>query len=297
MNLHRYLLPVCLTVVPATAHAQRPQRLEVEKISQAAGVVATTSPDGVVRVAWARTDVAVQVDGVTLPPFAGLGSWAALKPSAKGALLMGDEVVFEDEVSAAVDAAVEAGLEVTALHNHFFYDVPRVFFMHIGGSGNPERLAAGVKAIGDAIKQVRTASPQPATVFPGRKPAPGNISATPLEEILGHKSDSRDGVVKITIGRAGKMHGEEVGGSSGLATWAAFTGSDDLAAVDGDFMMTAAEVQPVLKALRHANIHIVALHQHMIGEAPSSYFTHFWGVGPAAQLARGLKAALDTQSR
>jgi hypothetical protein len=196
-----------------------------------------------------------------------------------------------------MDAAFEAGLEVTALHNHFFYDVPRVFFMHIGGSGDPARLAAGVKAIWDAIKLVRTGSPQPATAFSGRKPAPGTISATPLEEILGHKSESRDGVVKVTIGRTGRMQGEEVGGSSGLATWAAFTGSDDLAAVDGDFMMTAAEVQPVLKALRHGNIHIVALHQHMIGEQPASYFTHFWGVGSAAQLARGIKAALDTQSR
>jgi len=286
-----------LALAPAGSGAQQAQRLDAGRIGQAAGAKAAVSPDGVVRVSWARTDVAVKVDGVPLPPFAGLGSWAAFKPTAHGAMMMGDEVVFEDEVSPAMDAAFAAGLEVTALHNHFFYDVPRVYFMHIGGMGDPVRLAAGVKAVWDAIKQVRAASSQPPSQFAGRKPAPGTIAAEPLERILGHKSETRDGVVKVTIGRQGKVHGEDAGGSMGLTTWAAFTGSDDLAAVDGDFIMTAGGVQPVLRALRSADIHIVALHHHMIGGEPAFYFTHFWGTGSPAGLARGIKTALDEQER
>ena len=123
----------------------------------------------------------------------------------------------------------------------------------------------------------------------------GTITPTAVEVVLGHKAEAQDGVVKVTIGRDGAMHGTKVGGAMGLTTWAAFSGSDALAAVDGDFIMTAAEVQPVLRALRKAGIHVVALHNHMIGEEPAFYFTHFWGKGPARDLAQGLKAALDAQ--
>src|SRR5205807_9611404 len=115
-------------------------------------------------------------------------------------------------------------------------------------------------------------------------------------KILDHKSESQAGVVKETIAREGTMHGIKVGGSMGLTTWAAFSGSDDLAAVDGDFIMSAAEVQPVLHALRKAKIHVVALHNHMIGEQPAFYFTHFWGKASTQQLANGIKAALDAQT-
>jgi hypothetical protein len=212
-------------------------------------------------------------------------------------MMMGDEAVFQDEVSPAMDAAFAAGLEVTALHNHFFYDAPKAYFMHIGGTGNPERLAAGVKAVWDAVKQVRATNSQPLTQFAGGTPMPGKISAEPLERILGQRSQTQDGVVKVVIGRQGKMHGNDVGASMGLMTWAAFTGNDDLAAVDGDFIMAADEVQPVLRALRKGEIHIVALHNHMIGGEPAFYFTHFWGKGSPEKLAQVLKAALDEQAR
>jgi hypothetical protein len=277
--------------------AEPEMRLDGEKIGQAAGVKATTSPDGVVRIAWARTDVSVKVDGMTLHPFAGLGSWAAFMPAKHGAMVMGDTVVFQDEVSPAMDAAFAAGLEVTALHNHFFHDEPKVYFMHIGGTGEPEKLAVGVKSVWDAVKKVRAANAQPATQFAGATPKPGKVSAEPLEKILGHKSQSQDGVVKVTIGREGTMHGIKVGASMGLTTWAAFSGTDELAAVDGDFIMTTAEMQPVLRALRKADIHIVALHNHMAGEQPAFYFTHFWGKGSPEQLAKGVKAALDEQAK
>jgi hypothetical protein len=285
-----------LVVIRPAANASTQPRLDPERIGAAAGTKATVSSDGVVRIGWGRNDVAVQVDGMPLKPFAGLGSWAAFTPMPHGAMVMGDTVVFQDEVTPAIDAAFAHGLEVTALHNHFFYDEPKVYFMHIGGMGEPEKLAAAVKAVWDAIKKVRAELPQPASRFAGGVPKEGKIDATPLERILGHKGQAQDGVVKMTIGREGKMHGVKVGGSMGLTTWAAFSGSDELAAVDGDFIMAAGEVQPVLRSLRKAGIHIVALHNHMIGEQPAFFFVHFWGKGPAEELARGLKAALDAQA-
>jgi hypothetical protein len=149
----------------------------------------------------------------------------------------------------------------------------------------------------DAIKKVRAGRPQPATRFAGAVPREGKIDAAAIEKILGHKSETQQGVVKVTIGRQGTMHGVKVAGSMGLTTWIAFSGSDELAAVDGDFIMTAGEVQPVLRVLRKAGIHIVALHNHMVGGQPPFYFTHFWGKGPTKELAEGLKAALDAQAR
>jgi hypothetical protein len=281
----------------AALTAGRGLTLDAGKIGKAAGTKATTTKDGVVRIGWARTDVKVKVDGMPLHPFAGLGSWAAFTPARHGAMVMGDTVVFQDEVSPAMDAAFAHGLEVTALHNHFFHDEPKVFFMHIGGMGEPEKLATGVKAVWDAIKKVRADQTVPATRFAGKTPTPGKISATPIEKALGQKSETAGGVVKVTIGREGTMHGVKVRGSMGLTTWAAFSGSDEYAAVDGDFIMTAAEVQPVLRALRKAGIHVVALHNHMAGEQPAFYFTHFWGKGSAAELAHGLKGALEAQAK
>jgi hypothetical protein len=210
-------------------------------------------------------------------------------------MLMGDTVVFQDEVEPAIDAAFAQGLEVTGLHNHFFFDEPKVYFMHIGGQEEPEKLAAGVKAVWDAIKKVRAASATPAIGFEGEGPQPNEIPPEMVERILGQKAQVQDGVVKVTIGREGSMHNVQVGGSMGLTTWAAFSGGAAHAVADGDFIMTTREVQPVLRALRTANIHIVALHNHMIGEQPAFYFTHFWGKGPARELAEGLRAALDAQ--
>jgi hypothetical protein len=291
-----FLVPVlAASAVAFLVRAGDEHRPDADKIAAASGAKATTTPDGVVRIGWPRTDVAVEVDGMPLKPFAGLGSWAAFKAAPHGAMVMGDTVVFQDEVTPAMDAAFAGGLEVTGLHNHFFHDEPKVYFMHIGGHGEPEKLAAAVKGVWDAIKKVRADHPKPATRFAGEVPKAGTVSADAVEKALGHKGEAQGGVVKVTIGREGKMHGVTVGASMGLTTWAAFSGSDELAAVDGDFIMTAEEVQPVLHALRKADIHIVALHNHMVGEQPAFYFTHFWGKGPAEKLARGVKSALDAQ--
>jgi hypothetical protein len=270
-------------------------RLNPDAIGAASGTKATTTPDGVVRIGWPRTDVPVKVDGQPLRPFAGLGSWAAFTRAPHGAMVMGDTVVFQDEVNPALDAAFAAGLEVTGLHNHFFYDEPKVYFMHLGGRGDPETLAVGVKSVWDAVKKVRAREKKPADGFDGLGPEADEVEAGPIEEILGQMAQVQDGVVKVTIGREGTMHEVKVGGSMGLTTWAAFVGGSKHANVDGDFIMAADEVQSVLRALRKADINIVALHNHMVGEQPAYYFVHFWGKGKANDLARGLRSALDAQ--
>ena len=278
-----------------TSLAQPAHKLDAAKIGAAAGAKPTVAKDGVVRIAWSRTDVPVTIDGMAFKPAAGLGTWAAFTAAPHGAMVMGDTVLFQDEVTPAMDAAFAGGLEVTGLHNHFFFDEPKVYFMHIGGQGEPEQLAKAVKGVWDAVKKVRADQTTPASLFAGKTPTPGKIDAAAIEQTLGQKSETNDDVVKVTIGRDGSMHNVKVGASMGLTTWAAFTGTDELAAVDGDFIMTASEVQPVLRALRKANIHIVALHNHMIGEQPAFYFTHFWAKGPTQELAQALKSALQAQ--
>jgi len=272
--------------------------LDATAIQKAAGTETTVTGDGVVRIGWGRSDVPVKIDGAAFPPAAGLGSWAAFAAVEGGAMVMGDTVVFQDEITPAIDAAFAAGFEVTALHNHFVFDDPPVFFMHIGGHGDPVKLAAGVKSMWDAIRAVRKANRTPAVAFGGRAVKPGKLDAAGLAAIVGHEAESSPGVVvKFVVERKAKMHGREFGGSMGLTTWAAFSGDTTLASIDGDFAMTAAEVQPVLRALRAADIHVVALHNHMIGEDPAYFFVHFWGKGRADELARGFRSVLDAQAK
>src|SRR5256885_7697569 len=230
---------VASALMSADSIAAPPVSLDAKAIGKASGARATTTPDGVGKIGWARTDVTVTVDGMTLPPAAGLGSWAAFAPMATGAMVMRDTVVFEDEVDAAMDAAFTHGLSVTALHNHFLHDTPKVYFMHIGGEGQAETLAAGVKAAWGAIRAVRSTHPQLATSFGSATPKPGHVDAEAMSKIVGQPATDSQGVAKITIGRTGTMQGMLVGGSMGLTTWAAFSGSDALAAMDGDFIMSA----------------------------------------------------------
>jgi hypothetical protein len=251
--------------------------------------------ENVFKVSKPRDDVKISVDRWTIPAFMGLTSWAAFTPMGKSTMLMGDTVLFEDEVNAAMSAALDNGLEVTALHNHFFFDQPKVFFMHIGGTGDARQLAAGVKAVYDRIAQVRATQSEPTSSFAGDIATPSNITAAPIEQILGSKAQVKDGMVKVTLGRPAKMHGTAVGNEMGVNTWAAFAGDDEHAVVDGDFAMHENELQPVLKAMRGDGINIVAIHQHMTHEQPRYVFLHYWGKGRAADLAMGVKKALDAQ--
>ena len=280
------------------AAAQSPATIDTARIETMSGLKGTFIADeNVFKIGKPRPDVKIQVDGWPMPPFMGLGSWAAFTPTEGGkVMMMGDTVVFEDEVNPAMSTALAAGLEVTAVHNHFFCDEPKVYFMHIGGMGDAGDLAAGVKKVYDRIAEVRAANPAPATTFPGRIAAANAITAAPLEAILGMKGQAAQGMFKVVIGRSATMHGKRVGKEMGINTWASFGGSDENAVVDGDFAMTENELQTVLKAMRAADINIVAIHQHMSHEQPRYLFLHYWGKGKATVLAQSLRKILDTQA-
>ena len=243
---------------------------------------------GVFKVSVPRIDLALTVGGIKITPPSGLTSWATFEPAGSETMVMGDMVLTEDQVNPVMSATLDNGLEVTALHNHFLGESPRVMFMHIGGSGSVEQLAGAVGKVFARIKE-------PGTPLPHADidPAQTQLDTPALATILGHGGDLSGGVYKVTIGRNAHMHGHPIGSTMGVNTWAAFSGTNDQAVVDGDFAMTESELQPVLKALRHADILIVAIHQHMTGEEPRIMFLHYWGIGRAAELARGLRAALD----
>jgi Domain of Unknown Function (DUF1259) len=266
--------------------------LDTARIDQITGLKGKfNEKEGVYKVTFPRNDVKIIVDGWTMPPFMGLGTWAAFtKGVHTEAMVMGDTVLFEDEVNAAMSAALDNGLSVTALHNHFFFDQPKVYFMHIEGEGTVDKLAGAVRKVYDTVKQTRAANPQPKDSF-GARPLPekNSIGAAPLNEIFGAQGEAKDGMVKFTFGRPAQMHGVTLGNDMGVNTWAAFAGSDDNAIVDGDFAVTEDELQPVLKSLLKERINIVAIHQHMTHEEPRIMFFHYWGRGTAKELAQAVK--------
>lgn len=265
----------------------------IETLTGAKGTL--NEQEGVVKVSVPRTDVRLKVTGVRLTPPMGLTSWAAFKLAGDQAMLMGDVVLLEDQVNPVMSVALDNGLAVTALHNHFFWDQPKVMFMHIGGEGRVEALA---KAVGRVFAAVRETSGGKGAKPAARiDPAKTTLNPAKIEQILGVKGQLKDGVYKITIGRTTTMHGQPMGAAMGVNTWAAFAGSDQRAIVDGDFAMLEEELQPVLKALRAANMHVVAIHNHMVMESPRILFLHYWAIGPTEQLAKGLRAALDVQQR
>ncbi|MDQ0140378.1 DUF1259 domain-containing protein [Cupriavidus necator] len=298
---HVVLVLSCLAgacTIATAAPAERRATLDSARIEQITGLKGNFSEaENVFKVSKPRTDIPVKVDGAAMPPFMGLTSWAAFTPAhARQAMLMGDTVLLEDEVNPAMSAALDAGLEVTALHNHFFFDQPRVYFMHIGGMGDPDRLAAGVKKLYDKIAEIRAANPSVASGFSGAIPQENAITPAPLETVFGKKGQASNGMFKIVIGAKASMHGVTFGNEMGLNTWAAFAGTDESAVVDGDFAMREDELQTVLKAMRSGGISIVAIHQHMTNEQPRYMFLHYWGKGKATELAASIKKALDAQA-
>jgi hypothetical protein len=247
--------------------------------------------EGAFKVSVPRSDLSVTAAGVRMTPPLGLTSWAAFKAAGGHTMVMGDLVLLEDQVNPVMSAALEAGLEVTALHNHFFWDTPKVMFMHIGGSGDEAALAGAVGKVFAKIKD--TAGGKGEILRADIDPAKTTLDPAKIEAVLGAKGALAAGVYKVTIGRTAHMHGQEVGATMGVNTWAAFAGSDERAVVDGDFAMLESELQGVLKALRGAGIDVVAIHHHMSGEEPRILFLHYWGIGRTEDLARGLRQALD----
>jgi hypothetical protein len=246
---------------------------------------------GVFRVAVPRTDLAVSAAGVKMTPPLGLTTWAAFKRAGDHVVVMGDLVLLEDQVNPVMSVALDQGLEVTALHNHFFWDTPKVMFMHIGGAGDEATLGAAVGKVFARISE--TAGGKGEVLSADIDPARTTLDPKKIDAVLGFPGALNAGVYRIVIGRTARMHGHEMAAAMGVNTWAAFAGSDDLAVVDGDFAMLESELQGVLKALRRAGIAVVAIHQHMTGEEPRILFLHYWGVGRTEELAKGLRAALE----
>jgi hypothetical protein len=292
-------IAICLAAtLSAWAETKKLDTAQIEQITGLKGTLNTN--EGVFKVSAPRTDIKISVDGWAMPPFMGLTSWAAFSEGKEqDAMVMGDLVLFQDEVNPVMSAALDNGLAVTALHNHFFFDEPKVFFMHIAGEGTAEKLGAGVKRAFDAVKQARAANAIPAKSFGGSSlPATSSITGTAIEAVLGTKGQSNNGMFKVVIGRKTKMPcGCEMGKEMGVNTWAAFAGADDNALVDGDFAVLEGELQSVLKTLRGRGINIVAIHSHMTEENPRILFLHYWGKGKTTELAQALRAALDLQAK
>ncbi len=296
------MIATCAACSASAHEKKRPQTfgLDTARIETLTGLRGNLNQDeAVFKVTSPRSDVPVSVDRWALPPFMGLTSWAAFQAGRKAeAMVMGDLVLFEDEVNPVMSVCLAEGLTVTALHNHFFFAEPRVYFMHLGGEGAQDALAAAVGKALAKVKEIRAAKPTPASDFGKPIPKTSSITGGTIEETLGVKGQAKDGMFKVVIGRKVRVAcGCEVGKEMGVNTWAAFAGTDDDAVADGDFAVLEEELQPVLKALRKADINIVAIHHHMTFESPRMLFLHYWGRGKTSDLARGIKTALDVQNK
>jgi hypothetical protein len=251
--------------------------------------------EAVYSVALPRNDLKVMLGGEPIPVPFGFGGWVAFKKAGDGGtMLMSDTVLRQEEVNPVITAAQRNGLEVTAIHNHFFYEEPRIFYMHLHGHGETAALA---RAYAEAIR--------PSPLLPASQPPPSPPSGPGaaerfdlmrLAQVAGHKGVVNGPVYKITVGRPDlrvRAMGTEITTAMGLNSWAAFAGDRNRARIAGDIAMLEPEVNPVIRALRGNNLEIVALHHHMLGEEPRVIFLHYYGVGPAETLARGFRAALD----
>jgi Domain of Unknown Function (DUF1259) len=249
--------------------------------------------DAVLKVNIPRSDLRVTIgQRPAATPF-GFGGWVALTKGTGGTeVLMGDLVLTEDEVNPVMSAILSNGLDVTALHNHFFEEQPRIFFMHVHGTGSAadltKRLKPAIDLIDQSAKRAQPGAPSAPTL--------GGLDTAALATIAGHQGEQTGPVYKITIGRPDidlREHGAVINARMGLNTWAAFTGTDADAMVAGDVAMLEHEVTPVLKALREHGINVVAIHHHMTDVKPMVFFVHYYGTGPAATLAQGVRAAID----
>ncbi len=247
---------------------------------------------GVLKVNIPRNDLKMTTQGFPTPTPFGFGGWVALTKAADGSdVMMGDLVLLQDEVNPVLSTLLDNGIDVTALHNHFFWDEPHVYFMHVHGMGKAGDLARRIKPGLDLIGHVTPATPAPSTGGGGTA-----LDTAKLAKIVGREGEQTGAVYKITIGRDDlgmKEHGAVINARMGLNTWAAFVGTQEDAAIAGDVAMLESEVTPVLKALRKNGLNVVAIHHHMMGDRPVVIFLHYWGRGPAEKLATAFKAALD----
>ena len=248
--------------------------------------------NGEYKITIPQNDLTIIVDGFQIIPPMGLGTWTAFTPSPEGSMVMGDIVVTETDLKGVQQEIIAQGMTITAIHNHFVRNHPNVMYMHIGGSGKTDVMAQKVKAVLDKVKEVRGNDPAASSV----PDVTNTIGIDMVNSILGYTGEMSKGVYKHTIGRPDvnlKEHGVPVTSFLGFNTWVAWQGTPEKAAIAGDFTMLEHEVGPVIKALVENGIEVVAVHNHMVHEQPRIFFLHYWGVGNAEQLAKGLRAALD----
>ena len=273
---------ISIGTIASLSAAQTPT--DFREVEQALGAPGQMQ-DGAFVVSFPRSDIKVTIYGENVPTAFGLGSWTAWKNMGKETMVMGDLVLLEKEINHVISALAEADINVSALHNHFLGEKPRIMYMHIHGMGQAGALARGIRKALD-----KTGTPRSHPVATSASPA---VNTKRIEEIIGHAGKAGGGIFKITVGRPGvRMNGVELTSSMGLNSWIAFIGTNERSHVAGDIAMVANEVNPVIRALRKHGIRILAVHNHMLAEEPRIFFLHYWGTGKAENLARAFHDAL-----
>jgi len=291
---------LCLAMLAAVATSAPAWAADWTKVADALGKSGTEMPGGVYRVGLPRTDLHVTLDGVQIKPTLALGSWLAFQTMGDQAMVMGDLVLTEAEVSPVMRKLTESGIEITALHNHLLRAQPATLYMHVLGHGDPAKLAAALNA-GLALSATPLGNATPSTS--SQPPAGGaaqpqqvDLDTAMIDRVLGAKGKANGGVYQVSLRRAetikdGSMEVPEAMGSAEAINFQPTGGGK--AAITGDFVLTGEEVNPVLRALRENGIEVTALHNHMLDDQPRLFFMHFWANDDAAKLAQGLRAALD----
>jgi hypothetical protein len=280
------------SAVIASAVSASAQEIDWQKVDAAFGRKPAVVVGAVHRYGFPRTDLTVTLDGVTIRPALALGGWIAFMPAHGGAMAMGDLVLLETEINPVMSKLVENGLEITAIHNHLLRSSPATFYIHVGGHGDPVKMAAAIR---EALTASKTPLDPPATAAP---PPVIDLDTAQLDQIIGAKGQANGGIYQFGVPRRDPVteHGMQIApvGPMGLVTPINFqpTGGGK-AAITGDFMLTGDEVNPVIKTLRANGIEVTAMHGHMLAEQPRLFFLHFWANDDALKLARGLRAALD----
>jgi len=285
-----HVLAMCaMATIGSAANAQE---IDWKKVDEAIGRSAAVVSADVHRYGFPRTDLTVTLDGVTIKPALALGGWAAFKPMHGGAMVMGDLVLVDTEVNPVMAKLIENGVEITAVHNHVLRANPATFYMHIGGQGDPVKLATAIRT---ALTRSKTPLTPPAA--PASQPAI-DLDTVQLDQIIGVKGQPNGGVYQFGVPRRDPIseNGMQMApvGPLGLATAIGFqpTGGGK-AAITGDFVLTGDEVNPVINTLRSNGIEVTAVHSHMLNEQPRLFFLHFWANDDTVKLARGLRSALD----
>jgi hypothetical protein len=285
-----HLLAICATA--AIASGVKAQEIDWKKVDEAIGRSPAVVAGDVHRYGFPRSDLTVTLDGVTIRPALALGGWVAFKPMHGQAMAMGDLVLLQTEIASVMTKLIQNGMEITAVHNHVLRGEPATFYMHIGGHGDPVKMAGAIRT---ALGESKT--PLAAPAGPAAPPAI-DLDTVQLDQIMGAKGQNNGGVYQFGIARRDQVTEEGMPltppGPLGLATGIGFqpTGGGK-AAITGDFVLTANEVNPVIQALRSNGIEVTAVHSHMLNEQPRLFFMHFWANDDAVKLARGLRAALD----